>query len=77
MLITKDNEISNHSLSSQFRLHGTIRLVYLLVFFQVKASKDSKNLHSLGEASKGVSEAVGSVMASARSAAQLIEDMGQ
>lgn len=48
----------------------------LVVASKVKADRKSENLRELSTASKGVSEATGKVVASAKSAAQLIEDQG-
>lgn len=49
----------------------------LVVASKVKADKNSKNLRELSEASKGVSSATGQVVASSKSGAQMIEDMGE
>ena len=49
----------------------------LVVSSKVKVDKKSANLKSLGDASKGVTEATAAVMASAKQAAQMIEDMGE
>lgn len=43
---------------------------------KVKAQRDSDNLRQLSEASKSVSEATGQVVASAKSGAERIEDLG-
>ncbi len=44
---------------------------------QVKAQRGSENLTHLSEASKGVTEATASVVASAKTAAQAIEESGK
>lgn len=48
----------------------------LVVASKVKASRGSENLQNLSDASKGVTSATGQVVASAKSAAQRIEEMG-
>ncbi|ELT94289.1 hypothetical protein CAPTEDRAFT_179070 [Capitella teleta] len=47
----------------------------LVVVSKVKAARDSKCLHELAEASRGVTSATGRVVASAKSAAQMVEDL--
>ena len=49
----------------------------LVVASKVKADRQSPNLASLSEASKGVSQATGKVVASAKSASQMVDDMGE
>ncbi|XP_037077183.1 huntingtin-interacting protein 1-like [Pollicipes pollicipes] len=46
----------------------------LVIASKVKADRQSKNLANLGQASRGVSEATGSVVATAKSCMQLVED---
>ena len=48
----------------------------LVVSSKVKAPRGSKNLPQLAEASRNVTAATGKVVASAKSAAQMIEDLG-
>ena len=48
----------------------------LVVASKVKAERGSENLQHVSEASKGVSEATGQVVASAKSGAERIEDIG-
>lgn len=43
----------------------------------MKAERHSENMKELSEASKGVTNATGKVVASAKSGAQLIEDLGE
>jgi len=49
----------------------------LVVSSKVKAPRGSKNLPQLAEASRNVTDATGKVVASAKSAAQMIEDLGR
>ena len=49
----------------------------LVVASKVKAARDSTCLQELAEASKGVTSATGNVVASAKSAAQMTEDLGR
>jgi len=49
----------------------------LVVASKVKAQPDSENLTLLSDASKGVTTATGLVVASAKSGAQRIEEMGE
>jgi len=49
----------------------------LVVASKVKADRGSENLQQLSDASKGVTAATGLVVASAKSAAQRTEDIGQ
>ena len=48
----------------------------LVVASKVKAARDSPNLPPLSEASKGVTQAAAQVVASAKSAAEAIEESG-
>ena len=43
----------------------------------MKAERRSKKMQEVSEASKGVTSATGQVVASAKSGAQLIEELGQ
>lgn len=49
----------------------------LVVASKVKASRDSKLLRELGQASKGVNQATGNVVASAKTASQIVEDQSK
>ena len=49
----------------------------LVVASKVKAEPDSENLMQLSDASKGVTTATGLVVASAKSGAERIEEMGE
>ena len=49
----------------------------LVVASKVKAPRGNKHLHELAEASKGVTEATGQVVASAKTGAQLIDEAGE
>lgn len=49
----------------------------LVVASKVKAQPDSENLMQLSDASKGVTSATGVVVASAKSAVERIEEMGE
>jgi len=49
----------------------------LVVASKVKAQADSENLMQLSDASKGVTSATGLVVASAKSGAERIEEMGE
>ncbi len=49
----------------------------LVVASKVKADRQSDNLKLLSEASKGVTQATAQVVASAKTGAQLIDDMGK
>ena len=49
----------------------------LVVASKVKAERGSEALQQLGVASKGVTEATGKVVASAKSGAQMIDEMGK
>ena len=49
----------------------------LVVASKVKAARDSPNLPPLSEASKGVTQAAAQVVASAKSAAEAIEESGK
>ena len=49
----------------------------LVVASKVKADRKSTNLQQLSEASKGVTEATANVVASAKSASQMIDDLGK
>ena len=51
--------------------------IQLVVSSKVKADRKSASLSELSEASKGVTEATGQVVASTKSGAQRIEDLGQ
>ena len=48
----------------------------LVVASKVKAQRGSENLIGLSDASKGVSEATGQVIASVKSGAERVEDIG-
>lgn len=48
----------------------------LVVASRVKASRDSVNLTALSQASRGVTQATGQVVATAKDCAQLIEENG-
>lgn len=49
----------------------------LVVASRVKASRDSVNLTALSQASRGVTQATGKVVATAKDCAQLIEENGK
>ena len=49
----------------------------LVVSSKVKADKKSEKLYQLSDASKKVTEATGLVVASSKTGAQMIEDIGQ
>ena len=49
----------------------------LVVASKVKAQRDSENLSQLSDASKGVTTATGLVVASAKSGAQRVEEIGE
>jgi len=49
----------------------------LVVASKVKAESDSENLMHLSDASKGVTAATGLVVASAKSGAERVEEMGE
>lgn len=49
----------------------------LVVSSKVKAERESKNLAALSSASKVVSQATANVVASAKSAAQIVEDQSK
>lgn len=49
----------------------------LVVASKVKAQPDSENLMQLSDASKGVTSATGVVVASAKSGAERVEEMGE
>lgn len=48
----------------------------LVVASRVKASRDSANLTALSQASRGVTQATGQVVATAKDCSQLIEESG-
>ena len=50
--------------------------MFLCIVFQVKAERDSSNLRDLSKASKEVNTCTASVVASAKSAAEIVEDAG-
>lgn len=49
----------------------------LVVASKVKAQRESENLSQLSDASKGVTTATGLVVASAKSGAQRVEEIGE
>lgn len=49
----------------------------LVVASRVKASRNSKNLTGLSTASRGVTQATGGVVATAKSCSQMVEENGQ
>lgn len=48
----------------------------LVVASRVKANRDSKNMSALSQASKGVTQATGGVVATAKACGQMIEENG-
>lgn len=49
----------------------------LVVASRVKADRNSKNMSALSQASKGVTQATGGVVATAKSCGQMIEENGK
>lgn len=49
----------------------------LVVASKVKAARGSERLSALSKASRGVSEATGNVVATAKACAQMVEDSGE
>lgn len=52
-------------------------LSLIMLLLQVKADKDSTNLHRLQQASRGVTQATAAVVASTKSGKSQIEDRGE
>ena len=73
-VVKGDGKVEELVVCSQEIAASTTQLV---VSSKVKVDKKSLNLKSLGDASKGVTEATGEVIATAKQAAQMIEEAGE
>lgn len=72
-VVSGDGKFEHLVVASQGIAASTVQLV---VASRVKADRNSPNLAALSESSRLVSEATGSVVATAKSCSKLVEDKG-
>jgi huntingtin interacting protein 1 len=72
-VVTKTGKFEQLVVASQQIAASTAQLV---VASRVKANRNSKNLSALSQASKGVTQAMGGVVAIAKSCSQMVEENG-
>lgn len=72
-MVSGEGKLESLIVASQEVAASTAQLV---VASRVKASRDSANLTALSQASRGVTQATGQVVATAKDCAQLIEENG-
>lgn len=73
-VVSGEGKLESLIVASQEVAASTAQLV---VASRVKASRDSVNLTALSQASRGVTQATGQVVATAKDCAQLIEENGK